>query len=64
MACRAFISRCRLPIRLSSAERVNGGYEAAIILECDSIQRTRLQGLENNFLINIDHHMSGRPSLR
>jgi phosphoesterase RecJ-like protein len=43
------------------AERVNGGYEAAIILECDSIQRTRLQGLETKFLINIDHHMSGRP---
>ena len=42
-------------------DRVNGSYEAAIILECDSIQRTRLQGLENSFLINIDHHMSGRP---
>src|ERR1700704_1107854 len=39
----------------------NGDYEAAIILECDSIQRTRLEGLENRFLINIDHHMSGRP---
>lgn len=40
---------------------VNGKYEAAIILECDSIQRTRLQGLEDRFLINIDHHLSGRP---
>jgi phosphoesterase RecJ-like protein len=43
------------------AERVNGEYEAAIILECDSIQRTRLDGLENQFLINIDHHVSGKP---
>jgi phosphoesterase RecJ-like protein len=43
------------------AERVNGDYDAAIILECDSIQRTRLLGLENRFLINIDHHLSGRP---
>src|SRR5579864_5457195 len=43
------------------AERANGSYEAAIILECDSIQRTRLEGLENRFLINIDHHVSGRP---
>lgn len=43
------------------AERVNGEYDAAIILECDSIQRTRLEGLENHFLINIDHHISGRP---
>src|SRR5450631_1993129 len=42
------------------AQRVNGNYEAAIILECDSIQRTRLEGLEGRFLINIDHHKSGR----
>ena len=44
-----------------AAERVKGGYEAVIILECDSIQRTRLEGLENHFLISIDHHVSGRP---
>ena len=43
------------------ADRVNGNYEAAIILECDSVQRTRLEGLENRFLISIDHHLSGRP---
>jgi phosphoesterase RecJ-like protein len=42
------------------SERVNGNYDAAILLECDSVQRTRLQGLENHFLINIDHHKSGR----
>ena len=42
------------------AQRVNGRYDAAILLECDSIQRTRLQGLEQQFLINIDHHLSGR----
>src|SRR6266446_8558909 len=42
-------------------ERANGDYEAAIILECDSIQRTRLLGLESRFLINIDHHLSGCP---
>jgi bifunctional oligoribonuclease and PAP phosphatase NrnA len=43
------------------ADRVSGSYEAAIILECDSIHRTRLKGLENRFLISIDHHVSGRP---
>jgi phosphoesterase RecJ-like protein len=43
------------------ADRVLGNYEAAIILECDSIHRTRLEGLENRFLISIDHHVSGRP---
>jgi phosphoesterase RecJ-like protein len=42
------------------SERVNGSYDAAILLECDSIQRARLDGLENQFLINIDHHKSGR----
>ena len=47
--------------RVVQADRVNGHYEAAIILECDSVQRTRLQGLENQFLISIDHHLSGRP---
>jgi len=34
--------------------------DAVIILECDSIKRTQLNGLEDCFLINIDHHMSGR----
>ena len=43
------------------SERVNGEYDAAFILECDSIQRTRLEGLQNHFVINIDHHVSGRP---
>jgi phosphoesterase RecJ-like protein len=43
------------------SNRVNGSYEAAIILECDSIHRTRLEGLEDRFLISIDHHISGRP---
>jgi len=43
------------------AERVAEDYEAAILLECDSIHRTRLEGLENQFLISIDHHLTGRP---
>jgi phosphoesterase RecJ-like protein len=43
------------------ADRVPGSYQAAIILECDSIHRTRLAGLEDRFLISIDHHISGRP---
>ncbi len=43
------------------ADRVNGNYDAAIVLECDSIRRTGLEGLEDRFLISIDHHLSGRP---
>jgi bifunctional oligoribonuclease and PAP phosphatase NrnA len=40
---------------------INGHYETAIILECDSLARTRLDGLESKFIINIDHHLSGKP---
>jgi phosphoesterase RecJ-like protein len=43
------------------AHCVNGKYEAAIVLECDSVQRTRLEGLDRQFLISIDHHASGKP---
>ena len=35
--------------------------EAAIILECDGVARTKLTGLENHYLINIDHHDTARP---
>jgi len=34
--------------------------DAVILLECDGLKRTLLQGLEECFLINIDHHVSGR----
>ena len=34
--------------------------DAVIVLECDSIKRTLLKGLEDCFLINIDHHATGR----
>ena len=37
------------------------GADAAIILECDSVARTRLTGLEKHYLINIDHHATARP---
>jgi phosphoesterase RecJ-like protein len=40
--------------------RVEGDYDTVILLECDGVERTRLDGLENRFLINIDHHTSGR----
>ena len=34
--------------------------DAVIMLECDSTRRAQLDGLERCFLINIDHHASGR----
>jgi bifunctional oligoribonuclease and PAP phosphatase NrnA len=45
---------------IRSALRVHGPCDAAILLECDGLERTRLRGLEEFFLINIDHHVSGR----
>jgi bifunctional oligoribonuclease and PAP phosphatase NrnA len=45
---------------IRSAMRVHGPYDAAILLECDGLERARLRGLEEFFLINIDHHVSGR----
>jgi phosphoesterase RecJ-like protein len=53
--------------RLPGAERiqtllgVHGHYDAAILLECDGLARTRLRGLEPYLLVNIDHHVSGKP---
>jgi len=39
---------------LHSSQIPDGAPATAIILECDGVQRTRLQGLEGRFLINID----------
>jgi phosphoesterase RecJ-like protein len=46
--------------RIRHALRVHGPYDAVILLECDGPERARLRGLENFYLINIDHHLSGR----
>lgn len=40
--------------------RVHGPYDAAIILECDGLERTKVGGLESLFLVNIDHHVTAR----
>jgi phosphoesterase RecJ-like protein len=45
---------------MRTAMRVHGPYDAAILLECDSFERTRLRGLERFTIVNIDHHASGR----
>ena len=45
--------------RAIHAESVPGN-DAVILLECDSTRRAGLRGLEQCFLINIDHHVSGR----
>jgi bifunctional oligoribonuclease and PAP phosphatase NrnA len=46
--------------KIRTAASVEGAYDAAILLECDSVERAGLAGLEDFPLINIDHHISGR----
>ncbi|HVC48274.1 MAG TPA: bifunctional oligoribonuclease/PAP phosphatase NrnA [Terracidiphilus sp.] len=44
---------------IRTALRVQGPYDAAILLECDGMDRARLRGLEKFFIVNIDHHATG-----
>ena len=47
---------------IDHAAKLGGVYDAALILECDSLARTGIQGLDAaaRVLINIDHHESAR----
>jgi phosphoesterase RecJ-like protein len=47
---------------IKHARQVNGDYGAAIILECDSLRRTGLEGLDfgGRLLVNIDHHSTAK----
>lgn len=45
--------------QVRTAMRVDGLYDAAILLECGGVERTGLLGLEKYRLINIDHHATG-----
>jgi phosphoesterase RecJ-like protein len=42
------------------AMRVHGPYDAVIMLECDGLERSKLRGLEPFYIVNIDHHPTGR----
>ena len=44
---------------VSFALSVRGHYDAVILLECDGVERAGLRGLDQYFLINIDHHITG-----
>jgi phosphoesterase RecJ-like protein len=38
------------------ADRVDGAFDAAIVMECSDLKRTGVEGLDQYFVINIDHH--------
>ena len=42
--------------RVVVADRVEGAYDAAIVMECSTLERTGVAGLDRSFVINIDHH--------
>ncbi len=41
---------------ITIADRVEGDFDAAIIMECGDLARTGVKGLDRFFVINIDHH--------
>lgn len=41
---------------ITIADRVDGDFDAAIIMECGDLARTGVKGLDRFFVINIDHH--------
>ncbi len=38
------------------ADRVEGEYDASVVLECGDLSRTGVAGLDRFFVINVDHH--------
>lgn len=38
------------------ADRIEGEFDAAIVMECGDLSRTGIAGLDRFFVINIDHH--------
>ncbi|HEY3381679.1 MAG TPA: bifunctional oligoribonuclease/PAP phosphatase NrnA [Vicinamibacterales bacterium] len=38
------------------ADRVDGDFDAVIVMECGDLARTGIEGLERFFIVNIDHH--------
>ena len=45
---------------IQHVETIEGEFDLVVLLECDGIERSRLQGLEGRQIVNIDHHASGK----
>jgi bifunctional oligoribonuclease and PAP phosphatase NrnA len=46
--------------RIEIAASTSADVDAVIVMECSDLTRTGVSGLENQFLINIDHHAGNR----
>lgn len=51
--CRSFPGAAEVSI----TSRVVGEFDAAVVLECGSLARTEVVGLDRFFVINVDHHI-------
>ncbi len=47
--------------RIQLTQKVEGSYDGLLLLECNDLQRSGLQGLDQYFVINIDHHPNTEP---
>ena len=45
---------------LEVTDNVQGVYDAVVVLECGSLERTEVSGLDRYFVINIDHHVGNK----
>lgn len=41
---------------IRDVEHLDGEYDAVFVIECSDLDRPGIQGLENQFTVNIDHH--------
>jgi bifunctional oligoribonuclease and PAP phosphatase NrnA len=46
--------------RIEIADRVTPDVDAVIVMECSDLSRSGVDGLDGQFLINIDHHVGNR----
>jgi phosphoesterase RecJ-like protein len=46
--------------RIAIARRTTADVDAVIVMECSDLSRCGVEGLENAFIINIDHHAGNR----
>lgn len=47
--------------KIRVTDSVEGSYDGLFILECNDLKRANLRGLEEYFVINIDHHPKTAP---
>jgi bifunctional oligoribonuclease and PAP phosphatase NrnA len=41
---------------IRDVQAVNGKYDAVFVIECSDLERPAIEGLQNQFTVNIDHH--------